>query len=144
MKIGLLDVDGHNFPNLPLMKISAYHKQRGDDVEFLFPLEHYDRVYVSKVFGEEYSDDYLYAIDADEVIYGGTGYAITIENGVIVSPVKVGDTVYQTDTAGRIYASTVKNIIYGTSSIAFDERAIGITVFLTKEEAEKALKGGAK
>lgn len=56
---------------------------------------------------------------------------------------KVGDTVYQTDTAGQIYASTVKNIIYDTSSIAFDERAIGTTVFLTKEQAEKALKEGA-
>lgn len=67
-----------------------------------------------------------------------------LENGVIVPPVKVGDTVYQTDTAGRIYAGTVKNIIYDTSSIAFDERAIGITVFLTKEEALKALKGGAE
>ena len=67
-----------------------------------------------------------------------------LENGVIVLPCKVGDTVYQTDTAGQIYASTVKNIIYDTSSIAFDERAIGTTVFLTKEQAEKALQGGAK
>lgn len=67
-----------------------------------------------------------------------------LENGVIVPPVKVGDTVYQTDTAGRIYASTVKNIIYDTSSITFDERAIGTTVFLTKKQAEKALKGGAE
>lgn len=67
-----------------------------------------------------------------------------LENGVIVLPCKVGDTVYQTDTAGQIYASTVKNIIYDTSSIAFDERAIGTTVFLTKEEALKALKGGAE
>lgn len=67
-----------------------------------------------------------------------------LENGVIVPLVKVGDTVYQTDTAGQIYASTVKNIIYDTSSIAFDERAIGTTVFLTKEQAEKALKGGAE
>lgn len=67
-----------------------------------------------------------------------------LENGVIVLPCKVGDTVYQTDTAGQIYASTVKNIIYDTSSIAFDERAIGTTVFLTKEQAEKALKGGAE
>lgn len=66
-----------------------------------------------------------------------------LENGVIVLPCKVGDTVYQTDTAGQIYASTVKNIIYDTSSIAFDERAIGTTVFLTKEQAEKALKCGA-
>ena len=67
-----------------------------------------------------------------------------LENGVIVLRCKVGDTVYQTDTAGQIYASTVKNIIYDTSSIAFDERAIGTTVFLTKEQAEKALKGGAE
>lgn len=34
MKIGLIDVDGHNFPNLPLMKISAYHKAKGDSVEW--------------------------------------------------------------------------------------------------------------
>lgn len=32
MKIGLVDVDGHNFPNYALMKISSYHKQKGDDV----------------------------------------------------------------------------------------------------------------
>jgi len=25
-KIGLIDCDSHNYPNLPLMKISAYHK----------------------------------------------------------------------------------------------------------------------
>lgn len=81
MKIGLIDVDSHNFPNLPLMKLSAYHKQNGDDVEFIEPFKHYDKVYVSKVFGEEYSDDYLWAINADEVVYGGTGYTITIENG---------------------------------------------------------------
>ena len=34
MKIGLIDVDSHNFPNLALMKISAYHKSKGDDVEW--------------------------------------------------------------------------------------------------------------
>ena len=45
MKVGLVDVDSHNFPNLPLMKISAYHKRRGDDVEFAFPLERYDKIY---------------------------------------------------------------------------------------------------
>ena len=81
MKIGLLDVDSHKFPNLPLMKISAYHKRKGDNVEFLEPFIHYDKVYVSKIFGEEYSDDYLYAINADEVVYGGTGHAITVEKG---------------------------------------------------------------
>ena len=32
MKIGLIDVDGHNFPNLALMRISAWHKAQGDEV----------------------------------------------------------------------------------------------------------------
>lgn len=82
MQIGIYDADGHNFPNLPLMKISAWHKARGDDVEMVFPLKHYDRVYVSRVFGEEYTDrsnDPF--ISADEIYYGGTGYAIKVENG---------------------------------------------------------------
>jgi len=52
MKIGLIDVDGHNFPNLPLMKLSAYHKAQGDAVEWYSPLlsGHMDKVYMSKVF----------------------------------------------------------------------------------------------
>lgn len=81
MKIGLFDADGHNFPNLPLMKLSAWHKAQGDDVGFVFPLEHYDRVYVSKVFGDEYSTLDTASINADEIILGGTGFAITVENG---------------------------------------------------------------
>lgn len=81
MKIGLYDVDSKDFPNLPLMKISAYHKSKGDEVEFLDFLNHYDIVYVSKVFGDEYSKMDMTCIDADKIIYGGTGFAITIENG---------------------------------------------------------------
>lgn len=74
MKIGLIDVDGHNFPNLPLMKLSAWHKKNGDSVEFYTPLltGHCDRVYMSKVF--TFTEDYNYFIDADEIIKGGTGY----------------------------------------------------------------------
>lgn len=86
MRIGLIDVDGHNFPNLPLMKLSAWHKANGDTVEWYEPLFHsmgdpFDRVYMSKVFGEEYSADYPYYVNAKEVIKGGTGYHIHIENG---------------------------------------------------------------
>lgn len=62
-----------------------------------------------------------------------------LKHGVIVLPCKVGDTIYQTDGV-RIYKSRVKQIIYDTDNIAFDERAIGKTVFLTREEAEQALK----
>lgn len=71
MHIGLIDVDGHNFPNLCLMKISAYHKQRGDHVEWWNGLKHYDVVYKSKVFDETYSEDIEFCINADKVIGGG-------------------------------------------------------------------------
>ena len=44
MNIGLLTVDS-NYPNLALMKISAWHKARGDNVEWYNPLCFYDKVY---------------------------------------------------------------------------------------------------
>ncbi len=50
MKIGLVDVDSHNFPNLALMKISAYHKANGNNVSWAGSLEQYDKVYMAKVF----------------------------------------------------------------------------------------------
>ena len=83
-KIGLIDVDGHNFPNIPLMKISAYHKAHGDDVSWYQPLfsGHMDRVYMSKVFS--FTPDYEYYIDTDEVIKGGSGYCISLKDGKIL------------------------------------------------------------
>lgn len=74
MKVGLIDVDGHNFPNLPLMKLSAWHKKQGDSVEWYQPLfsGHMDIVYASKVFS--FTPDYEYYIDADKIFFGGTGY----------------------------------------------------------------------
>lgn len=81
MKVGLIDVDGHNYPNLPLMKLSAWHKQQGDSVEWYEPLfsGHCDRVYLSKVFS--FTPDYGSPIDADEVLRGGSGYCIENING---------------------------------------------------------------
>lgn len=86
-RIGLIDVDNHRkkrakYPNLALMKISAYHKSQGDHVEWWNGLEHYDRVYMSKVFSEEYTQDIEFVIQADEVIRGGSGYCIETVNGV--------------------------------------------------------------
>lgn len=77
MKIGLLDEDKKTrnlFPNLALMKISAYHKSKGDEVEMLNPLEHYDRVYISKVFDDYISPRADFKPMADEVICGGSAY----------------------------------------------------------------------
>lgn len=73
-KIGLLDVDGHNFPNLALMKISAYHKGQGDTTELLNHFNRYDKAYKAKVF--TFTDDDLTYINADEVVIGGTGYGL--------------------------------------------------------------------
>ena len=57
MRIGLVDVDSRNFPNLVLMKLSAWHKAQGDTVEWWWGLGQYDRVYMSKVLDETYSPD---------------------------------------------------------------------------------------
>ena len=79
MKIGLIDVDGHHFPNLALMKISAYHKAQGDEVEWWWTdFYHYDIVYISKIFSDAYSQDAETPLNADYVIRGGTGYCIYI------------------------------------------------------------------
>lgn len=76
MKIGLIDVDGHNFPNLALMKLSAWHKAQGDTAEWWWGWEQYDRVYMSKVFDEMYSQDIPEPLNAREIIKGGTGYGL--------------------------------------------------------------------
>lgn len=81
-RIGLIDVDRTGrFPNIALMKISAWHKNNVDSVEWYDPLfsGHFDRVYLSKVFS--FTPDYEFPIDADEIMKGGSGYCIRLENG---------------------------------------------------------------
>lgn len=73
-KIGLIDVDGHNFPNLALMKISAYHKSIGDNVEFV-TIGNYDKTYISKVF--TFTPDFQLGFgNYGEIIKGGTGFKL--------------------------------------------------------------------
>ncbi len=77
MRIGLIDVDGQHWPNLALMKLSAWHKAQGDTVEWWFGLApSYDRVYMSKVFDNTYSPDMPEPLNAAEVVKGGTGYGL--------------------------------------------------------------------
>lgn len=75
MKIGLHDADKTRFPNLALMKLSAWHKAQGDQVEWFLPLaaHSYDRVYSSKVFSWTPEEPNL----PQCTIRGGTGYVIT-------------------------------------------------------------------
>lgn len=75
MIIGLHDAEkdhfkGKTFPNYALMKISAWHKTQGDEVEWWNPLKRYDRVYSSKIFDFTPVDAYL----PEDAIRGGTGY----------------------------------------------------------------------
>lgn len=69
--IALYDVDS-KIPNLALMKLSRFHKGRGDRVTWYSPLfaEQYDHIYASKVF--KASDDHL--LDPDRMEIGGTGW----------------------------------------------------------------------
>ena len=76
MRIGIVDVDSHNYPNFALMKISAYHKAKGDYVEIADPKMSYDRVYQSKIF--TFTPDVDTWKDKNvELITGGTGYSVT-------------------------------------------------------------------
>ena len=76
MKVGLIDVDGHHYPNLALMKLSAWHKTQGDTVEWWWGWGQYDRVYMSKVFDGTYTTDIPEPLNATEIIKGGTGYGL--------------------------------------------------------------------
>jgi hypothetical protein len=108
MKIGLVDVDYHSnrsntvYPNLALCKIAAYHKQKGNTVEFALPFEHYDVLYKSKIFNFSPDDDRAYF--ADKVIKGGTGYDIHSQ-----LPQEIDD--MQPDFS--IYSNLDKNTSYG-------------------------------
>lgn len=85
MKIGLIDVDGHNFPNLALMRISAYHKAQGDEVEWWKgDLFYYDKVYKAKVFSDTYSNDIPDPFNCGELHKGGTGYYTDTKDGAEV------------------------------------------------------------
>lgn len=80
MNIGLIDVDSHNFPNLVLMKISAWYKRKGDNVSLLRPsdvlngqnlFEQYDELYGACVFRE--NEKVANRLENFGVKMGGTG-----------------------------------------------------------------------
>ena len=71
MKIGLFDIDS-KYHNLALMKLSAYHKQKDDKIEFYNPLWNstYDIIYCSKIFRRSHKNDgYI----RNNMICGGSG-----------------------------------------------------------------------
>lgn len=82
-KIGLVDVDGHHFPNLALMKLSAWHKSQGDRVEFADPMfGHYDRVYMSKVFTFTPDCPDYYPCEVVRAVTGYKDYTTTLPDEI--------------------------------------------------------------
>ena len=111
MLIGLVDADGHAkkkkwgatiYPNLALCKIAAYHKSKGDEVEWAYPLKHYDKVYISKIFNFTPEDRTIW--QANEVIRGGTGYDINS---------KLPEEIDMLQPDYSIYPYVPKNTAYG-------------------------------
>lgn len=90
MNIGIVDADlisqrKHRFPNLACMKISGYHKDKGDNVTLITEYiqgegmsiyssyyKLYDKIYVSKVFVDSTVPYELLNLSITE--YGGTGF----------------------------------------------------------------------
>lgn len=74
--IALIDVDSHNFPNYALMKISTYHKNKGDNV-FWYDMHSKikpDKIYASKIFNFSKDIEFPKGIEIEK---GGTGYDVT-------------------------------------------------------------------
>ena len=75
MRISLIDVDS-KIPNLALMKISAYHKAKGDIVGF--NLINPDKIYSSIVFKKNKGKAKNNTIDNVERVFGGSGYNLSV------------------------------------------------------------------
>lgn len=108
MKIGLIDVDNFEkksspFPNVALMKIAAWHRLRGDDVDWWWGFDMYDRVYMSKVFDETYTNDISDPINAHEIVKGGTGYSMGGELPAEIEHIYPDYSIYPTLTKDTAY-----------------------------------------
>ncbi len=92
MKVGLLDIDSHNFPNIALMRIAYYHKQLGDEVEWVNHFNEYDKVYQSKVF--TFTPDNMFVVNSNFILKGGTGYDPLIELPSYIDTNKLDYSIY--------------------------------------------------
>ena len=108
MRVGMIDVDNYQkldgcFPNIALMKLSAWHKSMGDTVLMAVPTQNYDLVYCSIVV--TFAPEYAYPINANKIIRGGSGYAIKMINSKEIYTPEVN----LPDEIEHIYCPTFKD-----------------------------------
>ena len=104
MRVGLIDVNSHNFPNLAIMKLSAWHKAQGDTVDWWWGFGDYDVVYMSKVFDETYSTGIPEPLNTKKIKKGGTGYGLSN---------KLPDEIEHMYPDYSLYPKLAENIAYG-------------------------------
>lgn len=91
MEVLLVDADSKKgFPNLALMKLSAWYKQQGHSIDLIegipttAPLTSYDKVLISCIFHQNREQVLDYASQLDNVQIGGSGfdYNIVLDNDI--------------------------------------------------------------
>lgn len=95
MRIGLFDLDRTGFPNVALMKLSAWHKAQGDTVLPLNSGEVADRRYGSVVF--TWNRHKADALVAQGAIVGGTGVSLRDELAPAVEAMRPDYSLYGID-----------------------------------------------
>lgn len=122
MNIGLLAVDS-NYPNLALMKISAKHKVRGHSVEWYNQFNHYDKVYMTKVFS--FTKDYMqYITNADCVEKGGTGYDIRKVLPMKIDRMQPDYSIFRRLTARQPTVSLLVGVLTDASGVWFPRKKV--------------------
>ena len=97
---------------------------------------HFD-VCVDKLGTTKFYDNVIAANNVEKLCKNFKDKALVLD-----LPCNVGSKVYQFDSAGNVYESEITTIIFDTNGIAFDLKAIGKKIFMSRESAELALKGG--
>lgn len=106
MRIALHDSEKNKYPNLAMMKLSAWHKERGDDVEWFEPTCDYDKIYSSKIFTWTKTDPYL----PKSAICGGTGNDVAMKLPEEVEHICPDYSIYGTDKSyGFLTRGCIRN-----------------------------------
>lgn len=105
LRIGIARIDGE-WPNLALMKLSAWHKRNGDSVSIANPIEKYDTVYASKIF--DFTPDWDSYPMAERIVRGGSAFSLAQELPQEIEHIMPDYEIFPTN---RAYGFTVRGCV---------------------------------